>query len=177
MTKNPDRAVLLDPDAGRHLWTMGMLMTVKASADETGDACFGYGGDLPLNVGPPMHIHRREAELNYVLRGAMKFRCGDDELDCEAGGFVFLPKEMPHAFKSGPDGATMLAIALPGGIEGLREGRRGRIGAGSSYGPAQHCWVARTRSFLLGLKSQGRLWPNYCWAFSTHPGLPQNEAS
>jgi quercetin dioxygenase-like cupin family protein len=121
MTKNPDRAVLLDPDAGRHLWTMGMLMTVKASADETGDACSAMEMTFPPNVGPPMHIHRREAELNYVLRGAMKFRCGDDELDCEAGGFVFLPKDMPHAFKSGPDGATMLAIALPGGIEGLYE--------------------------------------------------------
>jgi quercetin dioxygenase-like cupin family protein len=121
MTKNPDRAVLLDPDAGRHLWTMGMLMTVKASADETGDACSAMEVTFPPNVGPPMHIHRREAELNYVLRGAMKFRCGDDELDCEAGGFVFLPKDMPHAFKSGPDGATMLAIALPGGIEGLYE--------------------------------------------------------
>jgi len=121
MTKNPDRAVLLDPDAGRHLWTMGMLMTVKASAGETGDACSAMEVTFPPNVGPPLHIHRREAELNYVLRGRMKFRCGEDELDCEAGGFVFLPKDMPHAFKSGPDGATMLAIALPGGIEGLYE--------------------------------------------------------
>lgn len=121
MTKSPDRAVLLDPDAGRHLWTMGMLMTVKASADETGGICSAMEVTFPPNVGPPMHIHRREAELNYVLRGAMKFRCGEDELDCEVGGFVFLPKDMPHAFKSGPDGATMLAIALPGGIEGLYE--------------------------------------------------------
>jgi len=121
MTKSTDRAVLLDPDAGRHLWTMGMLMTVKASADETGGICSAMEVTFPPNVGPPMHIHRREAELNYVLRGAMKFRCGEDELDCEVGGFVFLPKDMPHAFKSGPDGATMLAIALPGGIEGLYE--------------------------------------------------------
>src|ERR1017187_2901787 len=88
MTKSPDRAVLLDPDAGRHLWTMGMLMTVKASADETGNTCSAMEVTFPPNVGPPMHIHRREAELNYVLKGAMKFRCGDDELDCGAGGFV-----------------------------------------------------------------------------------------
>jgi len=121
MTKSPDRAVLLDPAAGRHLWTMGMLMTVKASAEETGNTCSAMEVTFPPNVGPPMHIHRREAELNYVLKGSMKFRCGDDELDCEAGGFVFLPKDMPHAFKSGPEGATMLAIALPGGIEGLYE--------------------------------------------------------
>lgn len=121
MTANPDRAVLLEPETGRHPWTMGMLMTVKASGEETGGACSVMEVAFPPDVGPPMHVHRREAELNYVVRGTMRFRCGEDELDCGAGGFVFLPKDVPHAFKSGPDGATMLAIALPGGIEGLYE--------------------------------------------------------
>lgn len=121
MTNNPDHPVLLDPAAGRHLWTMGMLMTVKASGDETGDTCSVMEVTFPPSVGPPIHVHHREAELNYVLRGAMKFRCGDDELDCGVGGFVYLPKDVPHAFKSGPEGATMLAVALPGGIEGLYE--------------------------------------------------------
>jgi quercetin dioxygenase-like cupin family protein len=121
MTTDPDHAVLLDPAAGRHLWTMGMLMTVKASREDTGGTCAVMEVTFPPNVGPPLHVHHREAELNYVLSGRMRFHCGDDEMDCGAGGFVYLPKDVPHAFKSGADGATMLAIALPGGIEGLYE--------------------------------------------------------
>jgi quercetin dioxygenase-like cupin family protein len=100
---------------------MGMLMTVKASGEQTGDTCSVMEVTFPPNVGPPMHVHRREAELNYVVRGTMKFRCGDEELDCRAGGFVYLPTDVPHAFRSGAEGATMLAVAFPGGIEGLYE--------------------------------------------------------
>ena len=39
MTNDSDRGVLLDPTAGRHLWSMGMLMTIKASGGETGGTC------------------------------------------------------------------------------------------------------------------------------------------
>jgi quercetin dioxygenase-like cupin family protein len=121
MPDNPDRAVLLDRGAGRHLWTMGMLMTVKASGRQTGNACSVMEVTFPPSVGPPVHVHHREAEINYVLQGTMRFLCGDDELDCGEGGFVYLPKDVPHAFRSGPEGASMLAVALPGGLEGLYE--------------------------------------------------------
>ena len=36
------------------LWSMGMLMTVKATAGETGDTCSGYGGDLSAECGSPV---------------------------------------------------------------------------------------------------------------------------
>jgi quercetin dioxygenase-like cupin family protein len=121
MTSDSDRAVLLDPTAGRHLWSMGMLMTIKASGGETGGTCSVMEVTFPPNVGPPLHVHHREAELNYVLRGTMRFRCGEEELECGAGGFVYLPKDVAHSFRSGAEGATMLAVALPGGIEGLYE--------------------------------------------------------
>jgi quercetin dioxygenase-like cupin family protein len=121
MSGDSQHPLLLEPGAGRHLWTMGMLMTVKASADETDQDCSVMEVTFPPGVGPPLHVHHREAELNYVLRGSMTFRCGDEELRCGAGGFVYLPKGVAHAFKSGPDGATMLAVALPGGIERLYE--------------------------------------------------------
>jgi quercetin dioxygenase-like cupin family protein len=98
-----------------------MLMAVKASALETGGTCSVLEVSFPPNVGPPLHIHTRESELNYVLSGEMTFRCGDDEFACGPGGFLYLPRDMPHAFKSGSTGARMLAITLPGGLEGLYE--------------------------------------------------------
>jgi quercetin dioxygenase-like cupin family protein len=121
MPMGSERVILFGPAEGHQLWTMGMLMTIKASASETGETCSVLEVSLPPNVGPPLHIHTREAELNYVLSGEISIRCGDDAIECGSGGFVYLPRGIPHAFKSGPEGAKMLAITMPGGLEGLYE--------------------------------------------------------
>jgi hypothetical protein len=74
---------------------------------------------LPPEIATPVHIHHREAEINYVLDGSMRFRCGDEELEAAPGAFIYLPRGVPHAFRSGSDGAKMLGLTMPGGLERL----------------------------------------------------------
>jgi quercetin dioxygenase-like cupin family protein len=114
-------AVIRERDEGSAFWTMGMLSVRKLGSEESGGEAAVMEASFPPDVAPPLHVHTREAELNYVLEGEVTFRCGDEVKTCGPGGFVYLPKEVPHTFKVGPAGARVLFIVLPGGAERLYE--------------------------------------------------------
>ena len=86
------------------------------------------GGSLTLieshtRGGAPMHVHSREDECFYVIEGLITVRCGDDIFEAGPQSFVFLPRDIPHAWDvSGEGVATLLIITVPGGFEDfLRE--------------------------------------------------------
>jgi quercetin dioxygenase-like cupin family protein len=63
---------------------------------------------------PPDHTHATEDEIFYVLRGALTFRCGDDTFDMDDGGFVFLPRGIPHGYTiRSDDGVRLLVMTSP----------------------------------------------------------------
>jgi quercetin dioxygenase-like cupin family protein len=65
---------------------------------------------------PPEHTHPTEDELFYVLRGAVTFRCGGEAFDVEEGGFVVLPRGIPHGYEIRSDGdVRLLMITSPAG--------------------------------------------------------------
>jgi quercetin dioxygenase-like cupin family protein len=118
-----DRAgpLVVRRNEGTHLWTMGMLMTVKASAHLTNGKISAMEVTFPPDAAPPLHVHHHEAEINYVLEGEMRFQCGAAVYDCGPGDFVYLPENTAHSFRAGPSGARMLAITAPAGIDELYE--------------------------------------------------------
>ncbi|MFY9615696.1 MAG: cupin domain-containing protein [Candidatus Dormiibacterota bacterium] len=113
--------VVRSADEGTALWTMGQLMLVKASSDETGGEMAALDVRMTWEAAPPLHIHHHESEINIILEGEMTVRCGEETWECGPGSFVYLPKGVPHAFRPGPDGARMMAIVMPGGLETLYE--------------------------------------------------------
>lgn len=56
-------------------------------------------------------------ESFYVLSGGLTVTCGDDVFETGPGDFVHLPRGIPHQYVAGPDGAQMLILATPGGLE------------------------------------------------------------
>jgi mannose-6-phosphate isomerase-like protein (cupin superfamily) len=70
-----------------------------------------------IHGGPPLHVHSREDESFYVLDGSVTVQCGDETFDAGPGSFVFLPRRVPHAFRSVGESVRVLLIATPGGIE------------------------------------------------------------
>jgi mannose-6-phosphate isomerase-like protein (cupin superfamily) len=106
---------------GKALWTMGQLMLVKASSEETGGEMAALETRMTWMAAPPLHIHHHESEINVVLEGEITVRCGEETWECGPGSFVYLPKGVPHAFRPGPEGARMLFIVMPGGLETLYE--------------------------------------------------------
>jgi uncharacterized RmlC-like cupin family protein len=52
----------------------------------------------------------------YVLTGALDVECGEDGFRAGPGSFVFLPRNLPHVFRSVDGPATALLIVTPGGL-------------------------------------------------------------
>src|SRR5437588_3865683 len=62
----------------------------------------------------PGHTHATEDEVFYLLKGALTFRCGDDQFDVDEGGFVFLPGGIEHGYKiRGGKPAQLLIVTAP----------------------------------------------------------------
>lgn len=47
----------------------------------------------------PLHVHHREAEAFYLLEGSMTYREGEDVFRPESGDLIYLPVDVPPAFR------------------------------------------------------------------------------
>jgi mannose-6-phosphate isomerase-like protein (cupin superfamily) len=90
---------VLQPGAGRSIDVGGFLVTVKATAESTGNAFTLLEAEEPAHFGPPMHIHRDAAEAFYILDGEYLIFMDDRELRCPAGSFVYIPPGAVHGFR------------------------------------------------------------------------------
>ena len=66
---------------------------------------------------PPAHTHTREDESYYILKGTVRYMIGNDEVTLHAGEYVFLPKDVPHAFSIISDDAELLMWMTPAGLD------------------------------------------------------------
>ena len=104
----------LAQDEGETLWWESQLFTIKSSAGGLGlvDSYLEAGSE------PPMHIHTREDEFIYVLDGEITAYVGDESLKAAAGGFVYMPRFVPHTFAvDGTGSAHALIMYTPSGFE------------------------------------------------------------
>jgi quercetin dioxygenase-like cupin family protein len=63
----------------------------------------------------PIHTHLIDDESAYLLEGSLTVIVGDKSYDLEPGGFVYMPRGIPHSFR--PNGEVVaLSIQAPGGV-------------------------------------------------------------
>lgn len=105
------------PVTERDRWFAGTLMRVLAGRDDTGGALTVLEQRAGRGFSPPLHVHHREDTAMLVLSGDVTFRIGGDERTLGSGGFVWLPREVPHTFRVDSGEAHLLEFALPGGVE------------------------------------------------------------
>lgn len=116
MSSQPFAADLSDAPA---YWSLGELLTMVATAEQTGGAFSLMHERLPRGAEPPPHVHRREDEAFFVLDGAMTVRVGDQTFSASAGSFVFCPRDVPHVLTVESAEVRMLTLCTPGGVEKL----------------------------------------------------------
>jgi len=98
-------------------WHLGNLVTYLADTSDTNGAyCLMEVLMRPGNE-PPPHVHTREDELFYVIKGKFDAFAGEERFSVDAGGCVFLPRLKPHAFIIRSPELRMLALFSPSGIE------------------------------------------------------------
>jgi quercetin dioxygenase-like cupin family protein len=104
---------------GEARWWWGNLAVLKLTGQQT------QGGLTIVEVamGPgrmaPLHVHHREEETFLVTGGQLTFQIGEQTIEAGPGDVVVGPRDIPHRFIAGPDGATVLFLLTPAGLEGL----------------------------------------------------------
>jgi quercetin dioxygenase-like cupin family protein len=114
----PARPYVCRADEGPALWFLGNLVTVKATGAETRGRLTVVEFVNPPGFAPPLHRHRDEDEMFYVLSGRAEFRCGEEVMTAGPGDFVLLPVGVPHTFLVGSDEPLRtVQITTPAGFE------------------------------------------------------------
>ncbi len=108
----------LAPGEGRAVWFLDTLVTVKVDAAHTAGAYAVVEFLLPPSFNPPPHIHHRDDEAFYILEGELSGFCGEQTWRGGPGGFVFLPRGLPHTFRvEGDAPARLLTVGNGSGFE------------------------------------------------------------
>jgi len=115
-----DECLVVPPGEGRAVEIGGETIQFKAVGAQTGGRYAFMAGTLaPRTSGPPLHSHRKEDEIFYIVDGALLFQLGERFVKAEAGSFVYCPKDSAHTFCN-PYGspARIVGFMTPAGFEG-----------------------------------------------------------
>jgi quercetin dioxygenase-like cupin family protein len=77
---------------------------------------------------PPLHRHRNEDEIVYVLAGELTFYVAGEPRSLLSGECLLLPRGVEHGYRVESDEARLLTVVMPAGLEGyyLELGAYGR---------------------------------------------------
>jgi len=112
------QAVIRKPGEGRTVAVVGDVYRFLATGEDTNGKYALWEAIVPPGGGPPPHVHSREEEGFYVLKGEITLMIGDKRLVARAGMFVNMPVGTPHSFKNeSSKPAKMLISIAPAGLE------------------------------------------------------------
>jgi quercetin dioxygenase-like cupin family protein len=112
------RAIWAGPEDGERLWFVGTLATIKVPGEAIGGRFALLEFLLPHHASPPLHTHPQD-ETFTLLDGRMTVQVEDQRFELEAGGTAAVPMGVPHTFRVDSDGARMLVLSTPAGLERL----------------------------------------------------------
>jgi quercetin dioxygenase-like cupin family protein len=101
---------LVAPGEGDHRFFLNHLATVKVAAGESASGMSAVEFTAPRGFGPPLHLHREEDEIMYVLDGEIRLDVGDASSVATAGSVVSLPHGIPHVFQVVSTSARFLTV-------------------------------------------------------------------
>lgn len=98
---------------------IGHPATLLAEGRDTGGAFCLVESVLGPGQEPPPHIHEREDELLYLMEGEIDFYMGAETFKAAAGDAIFMPRQVPHAFRIRTPRVRVLGWFQPAGFEGF----------------------------------------------------------
>ena len=98
--------------------SLGALIYIKASAEQTGGAFNLFDVLLPVRYETPLHIHYAEDVAIQVLEGMLEIFWGEERMQAVAGSFFFQPRGTPHGWRvTGRRHARILYMNCPAGFD------------------------------------------------------------
>ena len=103
---------------GQRLQSMGALISVKATSEQTGGAFNLFEVVCPPGFATPLLIHYTEDVAVYVMEGTLTFFWGSEMKEAVAGSYFFQPRGTPHGFRvEGVVPAQILYMTIPAGFD------------------------------------------------------------
>lgn len=113
-------------DEGRRLNSIGALISIKATSEQTNGVFNLFEVSCPPGFATPLHIHYAEDVAVYVLDGALAFYWGSEKKEAVAGSYFFQPRGTPHGFcVEGSKTARILYLTFPAGFDRFVTGHEG----------------------------------------------------
>ena len=100
----------------------GRSFSLKLRGEETGDSIMMFEETIPAGTKSTFHLHHDSDEVAYVLSGEVTFKIGDEVTVGGPGTCAFMPRGVPHAWKStGTETGRALFLYTPARAGGLIE--------------------------------------------------------
>lgn len=101
--------------------TNDLLRCVISNKDSDGQLLFGttMPDALRRKGGPPLHIHKHQEEVFFVLSGEFLIQIGDEIFTAKTGDAAFIPRGTPHTFANPIENnpGTLISMHFPGSNE------------------------------------------------------------
>src|ERR1044071_2797641 len=127
------------------VWSMapGRKSVLKLQNGDTEQSVMMFEETAPAGTVTPMHLHHDSDEVAYVLSGEITFKIGDRITVGGPGTSAFMPRDIPHAWKStGTETGRVLFLYMPGRAGGLFEELAGRTGVSPTSADAEFARLA-----------------------------------
>ena len=121
----PMQGVLVQPGEGLvtlSQTTPGRFYALKLLSGQTGDSVMLFEETAPAGTKSTFHLHHDSDEVAYVLEGEVTFLIGDKTVVGGPGAYAFMPRNVPHAWKStGAETGKVLFLYTPAKAGSLLE--------------------------------------------------------
>ena len=102
--------------------TPGRAIVTKLRCADTADSMMVFEETVPTGTKNTFHLHHDSDEIAYVLEGEVTFLIGDEVTVGGPGSCAFMPRDVPHAWKStGAETGRVLFVYTPAKAGGLIE--------------------------------------------------------
>jgi quercetin dioxygenase-like cupin family protein len=106
------------PNQVSQLWFLNQLVTVRVARSENQDGISVLEHRVPQGDSPPMHFHRNEDEIIYILEGEIRVKMAGEERRAGTGEVLLVPKGVPHTYRvESREGGRFITVTVRGEFE------------------------------------------------------------
>lgn len=107
--------IIHPPGGGRRVGVLAGHSEFKVESAQTNGAYAILEQTIPPGGGPPLHVHRHETEIFYILQGQFEVTVGGQRIAAPPGAIAVCPRDIPHTFRNlGDEPGRLLLTIIPG---------------------------------------------------------------